>query len=102
MTRSDKEEVIFYNNPAYSLPCPLAEDLKALWHRISVDGLTETDIERYLQRVGLGAMLGQSSERKRKASSQQRQQRKRAKNVKMLNTHLDSKLFSDESASKPN
>lgn len=99
MVRSDKEEVVFYNNPVYSLSTPLTEDLRSLWHRISVDGLTETDIERYLERVGLGAMLGQTTERKRKLPSQQRQQKKRAKNVKMLNTHLDSELFNDESTS---
>lgn len=101
MVRSDKEEIIFYNNPEYSLPTPLSEDFKSLWHRVSVDGLTETDIEKHLKRVGLGAMSGQSSERKRKTPSQARQPRKRAKNVKILNTHLDSELFLDE-AQKPN
>ena len=97
VTRSDKEEIIFYNNPEYMLPSPLSEEFRSLWHRVSVDGLTETDIEKYLERVGLAAMSAQSSERKRKAPSQQRQPRKRAKNVKIVNTHLDSELFSDDS-----
>lgn len=96
VTRPDKEEVIFYNNPEYMLPAPLSEDFRSLWHRVSVDGLTETDIENYLKRVGLGAMLGQASDRKRKAPSQQRQQRKKPKNLKILNTHLGSGLFSDD------
>ena len=96
MTRPDKEEIIFYNNPEYVLPTPLSEDFRALWHRISVDGLTESDIEKHLQRVGIGPMVGQGGERKRKAPTQQRNSRKRTKTTKILNTHLDSEMFADE------
>ena len=60
VVRPDKEEVIYYSDR--SLQLPVAEEFRALWHRVSVDGLTEADIDKYLQSIGLGAMqvgLGQ-------------------------------------------
>ena len=87
ITRPDKEEVIFYRNHEYELE--VDEEFKARWHRISVDGHTETDIEQYLQNVGLGVMQGET--RKRKApGSQLPKPRKRARAQKVLNTHLNS------------
>ena len=54
IARPDKEEVVFYNDR--SLQSPVAEEFRGLWHRVSVDGLTEADIDKYLQSIGLGAM----------------------------------------------
>lgn len=98
IARPDKEEVIFYKNHEYELE--VDEEFKALWHRISVDGRTETDIEQYLQNVGLGVMQGET--RKRKApGSQQPKPRKKARAQKVLNTHLNSDLLKDYSEGAP-
>lgn len=98
IVRPDKEEVLFYNNRQYEME--VDEEFKALWHRVSVEGRTETDIEQYLQNVGLGVMQGET--RKRKApGSQQKKPRKRARPQKVLNTHLDSDLLKDYSEGAP-
>lgn len=91
LVRPDKEEVLFYRNHDYE--CPVDEDFKALWHRVSVDGVTEGDIEKYLQNVGLGAMQGES--RKRKVPGQTKKPRKKSRPAKVLNTHLDSAVLKD-------
>jgi len=94
----EEGQVLFYNNRQYEVE--VDEEFKALWHRVSVEGRTETDIEQYLQNVGLGVMQGET--RKRKApGSQQKKPRKRARPQKVLNTHLDSDLLKDYSEGAP-
>ena len=93
ITRPDKEEIIFYNDQ--SLQLPVAEEFRGLWHRVSVDGLTETDIDRHLQSIGLCAMQGES--RKRRTPTAGQRTRKKPRVTKVLNTHLDSKLLKDYS-----
>ena len=93
ITRPDKEEIIFYNDQ--SLQLPVAEEFKGLWHRVSVDGLTETDIDRHLELVGVGAMQGQG--RKRQAPTATQKAKKKSRFTKVLNTHLDSSLLKDYS-----
>ncbi|XP_065841818.1 general transcription factor IIE subunit 2-like isoform X2 [Oscarella lobularis] len=46
LTRSDKEGVLFYNDP--DLKIPVDEDFQKLWRSISIEGLTDTDIEKHL------------------------------------------------------
>ncbi|XP_065843830.1 general transcription factor IIE subunit 2-like isoform X2 [Oscarella lobularis] len=46
LTRSDKEGVLFYNDP--DLKIPVDEDFQKLWRSISVEGLSDTDIEKHL------------------------------------------------------
>lgn len=98
ITRQDKEQVIFYNNPEFSIG-QVSSEFQELWHRASVDGMTETDIDKYLDDQGLGAMQGDG--RKRKAPGDaQRKTRKKMKPTKVLNTHLDNNTLLDYSADR--
>lgn len=94
INRQDKEQVVFYNNPEYSLGQEVSEEFQGLWHRVSVEGVTETDIEKYLDNVGLGAMQGESRKRKMPGNSSKKS-RKKAKQAKVMNTHLDNALLKD-------
>ena len=96
ITRQDKEQVIFFNNLEFSLGQSVSPEVQELWHQISVDSLTETDIDKYLADQGLSAMQGER--RKRKAPSTQKKARKKFKPAKVLNTHLDNQLLKDYSA----
>ena len=93
ISRQDKDQVIFYN-PEISFG--QEEELQAMWHRVSVDGVTEADVEKYLENVGLGAMQGES--RKRKAPGANKKPRKKAKPAKKMNVHLNNELLLDYSA----
>ena len=97
IARPDKEEVVFYNDR--SLQSPVAEEFRGLWHRVSVDGLTEADIDKYLQSIGLGAMQGEG--RKRRAPTAGQKAKKKSRVTKVLNTHLDSALLKDYSETTP-
>lgn len=97
IVRPDKEEIIFYND--HSLQLPVAEEFRALWHRVSVDGLTEADIDKYLQSIGVGAMPGEG--RKRRAPTAGQKTKKKSRVTKVLNTHLDSTLLKDYSETPP-
>lgn len=96
ITRQDKEQVVFYNNPDYSLGQATSKDFQGLWHRASVDAVTEADIEKYLENVGLGAMQGEGRKRKKPGNSSKKA-RKKAKLAKVMNTHLDNELLKDYS-----
>ena len=95
--RKDNEEVIFYNNPDFSLKQPACEKFKALWHSVSVVGMTDADIEKYLENVGLGAMQGEGRKRKAPGNSHKKT-RKKPKQSKVMNVHLDNELLKDYSA----
>ena len=97
IARPDKEEVVFYNDR--SLQSPVAEEFRGLWHRVSVDGLTEADIDKYLQSIGLGAMQGEG--RKRRTPTAGQKVKKKSRVTKVLNTHLDSALLKDYSETTP-
>lgn len=73
------------------------EELQAMWHRVSVEGVTETDIEKYLENVGLGAMQGEGRKRKMPGISSKRA-RKKPKPARKMNTHLNNELLKDYSA----
>jgi len=94
--RQDKEQVIFYNNFEFCLEEKVPQELQELWHQVSVDGMTDTDIDKYLGDQGLGAMQGETRKRKL-PSSAHRKARKKAKPTKVLNTHLDNQLLKDYS-----
>eukprot|EP00731_Ephydatia_muelleri_P038431 Em0759g1a len=93
ITRYDKEEIVFYNNKEYELE--VDEEFKALWRAVGVDHLSEGDVEKYLQNVGLAMMQGE--ERKRKAPGQKKPPKKKQRAHKILNTHLDNDLLKDYS-----
>ncbi len=99
--RQDKEQIIFYNNLEYSLEQKVCPELQELWHQVSVDGMTETDVDKYLSEQGLGAMQGETRKRKAPSSSTHKKSRKKVKPSKVLNTHLDNKLLRDYSADNP-
>lgn len=86
--------MIFFN-PEHSLGP--AEELQAMWHRVSVDGVTEADVEKYLENVGLGAMQGEGRKRKVPGNASKRT-RKKAKLSRKMNTHLNNELLKDYSA----
>lgn len=94
ITRQDKEQVVFYNNPEYALGHPVSEEFQGLWHCVSVEGMTELDIDRYLENVGLGAMQGESRKRKMPGNATKKS-KKKAKLAKVMNTHLDNQLLKD-------
>jgi len=96
ITRQDKEEVVFYKNSGFELEPPLSEEFKARWHSVSVDGLTDDDIEKYLTNTGIGAMGGER--RKRKAPSEGKKAKKKSRATKILNVHLDDSVLKDYSA----
>jgi hypothetical protein len=89
----DKEEVIFYNNKDYEMS--VDEMIVSQWRQVSMDGQSDGDIEKYLENVGLNAMHGEG--RKRKAPNQQKKSRKKARQTKVLNTHLDTDFLKDYS-----
>ena len=95
ISRQDKEQIVFYNNPEFSLGEPPA-DFKAIWNRISVEGITEADVEKYLENVGLGAMQGEGRKRK-PPGNLHKKTRKKHKPNKVMNTHLDNELLKDYS-----
>ena len=94
ITRQDKEQVVFYNNPEHSLGQTNSDELQALWHRVSVEGVTEADIERYLENVGLGAMQGESRKRKMPGNSNKKT-RKKAKPTRKMNAHLTDEFLKE-------
>ena len=96
ITRQDKEQVVFYNNPEYSLEGAVSGDFQGLWHRVSVQGMTEADIEKYLENVGLGAMQGEGRKRKLPGTASKKS-RKKPKLTKVMNTHLGNELLKDYS-----
>ena len=93
ITKPDKEEIVFFKDRCLELP--MEEDFRGLWHRVSVDGLTEADIDKHLQSIGLGAMQGEA--RKRRAPTTSHKAKKKQRTTKVLNTHLDSSLLKDYS-----
>lgn len=94
ITRQDKEKILFHNNK--ELLEETDESLKALWRTVSVDRVSETDIEQYLKNAGLTSMQGVETSRKRKAPTTKKP-RKQARNAKILNVHLDKDLLKDYS-----
>ena len=68
-----------------------------LWRAVGVDHLSEADVEKYLQNVGLGAMQGESRRRKAPSQLQQASKRRKPRSQRVLNTHLDAALLRDYS-----
>lgn len=90
VTRSDKQDILFYRDT--SVECTISSDFKELWNTISVKEISENDIENYLKRVGIATMEGYGM--KKKAATKKKPV-KRKRNVKMLNSHLDSKMLKE-------
>ena len=89
VTRSDKQIVLFYRDT--SIECDLNEEFKELWNTISVREISEADIENYLKRVGIATMEGYGA----KKACNKKKPSKRKRNVKILNSHLDSTILKE-------
>lgn len=92
VTKPDKKVVLFNKNKAYNIK--VDEEFQKHWRAISVDGIGEADIEKYLNNAGITSMhdsgLGQ------KQAPQRKKSRKR-KQFKKLNDHLDESVLKDYS-----
>ena len=82
--------MLFYRDT--SVECTINDDFKELWNTISVKEISENDIENYLKRVGIATMEGYGLKKK---SATKKKPVKRKRNVKMLNSHLDSKMLKE-------
>ena len=93
-TRPDKQVVVFHNDPECHLP--VRSDYQQLWRRISVEGLSDQDIEMYLNKAGISTMKGQTLKPPVQASSRKKRGAKR-NTARVLNSHLDPSMLKDYS-----
>lgn len=94
ITRStDKKVILFFKNEQYQLA--VDEEFQKYWRGVSVDGIGENDIEKYLINAGISTM--QDSGIRKPQQSQQRRKPNRKRNFKKLNTHLDESTLKDYS-----
>ncbi|EDO30771.1 predicted protein [Nematostella vectensis] len=92
ITRScDKKVLLFYNNKGYKME--IDEEFQKHWRAVSVDGIGEADIEKYLVKAGISTM--QDTGVKRTQQMPQRKKAKRKKQFKKLNVHLDESTLRD-------
>lgn len=91
VTKPDKKVVLFNKNKAYNIK--VDEEFQKHWRAISVDGIGEGDIERYLNNAGIAAMQD-SGVGSQKQAPQRKKSRKR-KGFKKLNDHLDESMLKD-------
>ena len=92
VTRPDKKDVLFFKNEDYLLT--VDEEFQKHWRAISVDGIGEADIDRYLVSAGITTMQDTG---KRRQKAQQRKKAKRRKTFKKLNDHLGDSVLKDYS-----
>lgn len=89
---TDKKDVLFFKNDDYSLK--VDEEFQKHWRAMSVDGIGEADIDRYLVTAGITTMQDTG---KRPQKVQQRKKVKRKKTFKKLNDHLADSVLKDYS-----
>ena len=89
---TDKKDVLFFKNDEYSLK--VDEEFQKHWRAMSVDGIGEADIDRYLVSAGITTMQDTG---KRPQKVQQRKKIKRKKTFKKLNDHLSESMLKDYS-----
>ncbi|KXJ19154.1 general transcription factor IIE subunit 2 [Exaiptasia diaphana] len=90
ITKPDKKVVLFNKNKTYNIT--VDEEFQKHWRAISVDGIGEADIDKYLNNAGIVAM--QDSGVSQKQTPQRKKSRKR-KQFKKLNDHLDESMLKD-------
>lgn len=90
ITKPDKKVVLFNKNKTYNIT--VDEEFQKHWRAISVDGIGEADIDKYLNNAGIAAM--QDSGVTQKQTPQRKKSRKR-KQFKKLNDHLDESMLKD-------
>ena len=96
ITRStDKKVILFFKNDQHQLT--VDEEFQKHWRGVSVEGIGENDIEKYLVNAGITTM--QDSGIRKPQKTQQRKKPNRKRNFKKLNTHLDETTLKDYSES---
>lgn len=94
ITRStDKKVILFFKNDQHQLK--VDEEFQKHWRGVSVEGIGENDIEKYLIKAGITTM--QDSGIRRSQQTQQKRKANRKRNFKKLNTHLDESTLKDYS-----
>ena len=96
-TRPDKETIVFYSNTNYQLPIP--DEFRQLWRGVSVEGLSDADVESFLKKAGITTM--QETGKRKLPSTATKSKKKRARQSQFLNQHLDGSLLIDYSNETP-
>ncbi|XP_031563822.1 general transcription factor IIE subunit 2-like [Actinia tenebrosa] len=91
ITRSDKKVVLFNKNKTDEMK--VDEEFQKHWRAISVDGIGEADIDKYLNNAGIAAM--QDSGLSKQQQAPQRKKIRRKKATKIHNVHLDDSTLKD-------
>lgn len=92
---TDKKVILFFKNDQYQVS--VDEEFQKHWRGVSVEGIGENDIEKYLVNAGITTM--QDSGIRKPQQTQQRRKPNRKRNFKKLNTHLDESTLKDYSQS---
>ncbi|XP_065175465.1 general transcription factor IIE subunit 2-like [Sycon ciliatum] len=92
--RPDKQVVVFHNEAECRLP--IGTEYQQLWRGISVEGLSDHDIETYLQNAGISTMKGQTLKPPTQSASK-KNKRGQKRQVKTLNVHLSDDMLKDYS-----
>ena len=92
---TDKKVILFFKNDQHQLK--VDEEFQKHWRGVSVEGIGENDIEKYLVNAGITTM--QDSGIRKPQQNQQRRKPNRKRNFKKLNTHLDESTLKDYSQS---
>lgn len=90
---TDKKVVLFFKNDQHQLK--VDEEFQKHWRGVSVDGIGENDIEKYLVNAGIATMQDSGVRKPQQA----KQKRKPIRRFKKLNTHLDESTLKDYSQS---
>ena len=90
---TDKKVILFLKNEQHQLK--VDEEFQKHWRSVSVDGIGENDIEKYLINAGITTM--QDSGIRKPQQTQQRRKVSRKRNFKKLNVHLDESTLKDYS-----
>eukprot|EP00794_Sanderia_malayensis_P020499 gene20499-22516_t len=91
---NDKKAILFNYDPQYS--CTVDEDIQKHWRGVTVEGLGEAGIERYLESAGITVMQGVAAPVK-DAHTKRKKASNRKKQFKKLNTHLSGDVLKDYS-----
>ena len=91
---NDKKAVLFHYDPQYA--SHVDEEIQKHWRGVTVEGLGEAGIERYLESAGITVMSGVLSGNKEPGGKKKRANN-RKKQFKKLNTHLSGDVLKDYS-----
>lgn len=90
---TDKKVILFFKNDQYKLK--VDEEFQKHWRSVSVEGIGEADIDRYLVNAGIATM--QNYGLTRQQTPQRKKPPKKRKITKRLNVHLDQSTLKDYS-----